>query len=491
MSIHVNTGGLWREASPRVNVGGVWKNADAFARQGGVWYQTTSSGINVVIDSATVLYDFNLKTWLQGAGLWSVSRPVVINELRITARTVITQNVGQEVVDYEQRENSTLYRTVPRGYQTIVRLEGSNYCFYNTQEDPALYPAFTTGDGWPAGSSIARILVEGTIYGKGADGLGGPTTYTAICRTKTSSSITEVNSSQIFQSLLMPPISIGLRHAYPAMKLTLPVGRLEVSGGVYGGGASSATWAIEVSRGPLTAGYNGTHHPIPVENWPKKMTHKFLVDNPITTRSVSNGTTTDTTYFGFRYGTYYMGVTTSPSGTFLAGPGGSMHGGGGGQGNGKGAGPALNMQQVFAQEPVSGFGPIAGGNGTLTAAGAAAASRERYYNSDSKYGGATARDTLSPLSGGVWGEKPPLGRFMVSTAAAGAGHAPLPPSNTYNMLDEGIYRYDEPQLWTVPVYAGTKQRDLAVFRSQPGEAVLGSAFLGTPPTSPNIKGALV
>lgn len=225
---------------PKVKVGGVWKDASGYVKAGGLWYQTTSSGINVIIDSATTLYDFNLKTYMQGAGIWPASGPVVINELTVTARTYITTTPRVKVPFMYETLTDTPIPPIPyTGFKwermvVPVKSQGTNqnsimYRFKFAQ-DLARY-AFKVGDGWPVGSVINKFNVLGFIYGQGGDGdcdgwelvPGG------------------VNYNWYANDGLYPTTNVEIcpsGHGDHALHTSnVPITTLAVSGGVYGGGA--------------------------------------------------------------------------------------------------------------------------------------------------------------------------------------------------------------------------------------------------------------
>lgn len=466
MTISANVGGAWKGAAPKVNVGGAWKASDAWVRAGGLWYQASANGLKVTIDSATTLYDFNLKTYLQGAGLWPASGPLVIDELTITARTRITQNVGDSVVDNEVNYNvSTPYRTLPRGYKGITIFADNTYVFSNTQEDTALYPAFTTGDGWPTGSKINRIVVEGLIYGKGADGLGNPQTYYGQWRTSAGQQGADVTVWAILSGFL----GIGLRHGWDAMKLTVPVGRIEGSGTVGGGGAAATTMGVQLAKSPTSSAMTST---VPLANWPKRLTMEWWHNGNVQRYDANNVAQV------CRYWPVGCFMPTAALGSdgvwnlfgqqlFTTG----FHGGGGGQGGGKGS--RGWQHPIFATGTYNtGRAPLNGGDGTLTAPGTSSAAPIQWYSSDSKYGGGNAHQFDAVPTAGAFGEKPTIPNAKVSASAAGAGYSAVPPTAVHTHAQEGSI-----DAWT------------RVFASQPGRAVLGGGFLGSY-NAATLKGAV-
>lgn len=467
MPIKVKASGAWKDAVPKVNVGGAWKAASSFVKAGGLWYQASSNGLNIIIDSATTLYDFNLKAYMQGAGIWPASGPVVINELRITARTVITQNVGSEVVDFELRyNNATPFRPAPRGYKVYTHIvNGASYGHQYYQENPDLYPAFTTGDGWPVGSIIQKFIVEGLIYGKGADGLGTPKTYNAR-RENSDGSV--ILSSQDISTSGDGFMAMTLRHGYPALAVTVPIVSLQVAGGVYGGGASSA--CIGLTAAPAGT-VDANSHPVPIADWPARLTAEYLITQPITIKASSNGVTTP--YYGFARGVLWP--TTSAYG-LLSICGFGFHGGGGGQGGGVGANPIRTPTFMSGANAgfIAGREPLAGGDGTVGAVGAGSTAPVEYYDNDSKYGGGESvmAQSSAALSGCSWGAELSSSTFLTNYVAAGAGRAPVPPT-TVALITEGMHQ----------TRAHTR-----IFFSKSGAAILGAANVTSYTSLTQIKG---
>lgn len=474
MPIKVKASGAWKDAAPKVKVSGSWKDASSFVKAGGLWYQASSNGLNIIIDSATTLYDFNLKTYIQDAGIWPASGPVVIDKLTVTARTVITQDVGQEVVAYEDRlANSTPWRATPRGYKMVTKsvvISGHTYYqFISYQENPDLYPAFTTGSGWPAGSLIKTLQVEGVIYGKGADGMGHTTTYAAQYQGP-DGTIYKVpgNGSSTSEELL-----VGLRHGYPAVSLTIPVTTLTVTGGVYGGGAAA-------SRALFTIYPLGTPNQqtcgVPVAAWPERLTGEFTLANPITRTGA--GGVAYVTYYTFRGGILnpYLQIysgTYSPDTLHMNFPG--AHGHGGGQGFGKGGGAFTSLPVLSGGAFAPGYTGLPGGNGTLTAPGAAPSSVVDYYFNDSKYGAAsTIKYPTDTFDGLPWGtERTAAYTYKGDLKAAGAGRALNPPTMDFTVPAVGMY----------PNLANTR-----VFGSKAGAAILGTSNVTTYTSLTQIKG---
>ena len=398
MSIHVNTGGLWREASPSVNVGGVWKNADAFARQGGVWYQTTSNGINVVIDSAAVLYDFNLKTWLQGAGLWPASGPVVINELRITARTVITHRVmSVRVPDYTSDRAGTPVDY--HGYKKTLLLAANqatntglvyrhNIIAYD--QDLSVH-AFTTGTDWPAGSSIKTFILEGRIIGRGGDGCGmAGSTFTAVFRMPGATNDGTATLDHM----------VGMRHGWPALHTSIPIQTLSVTGELGGGGAGGMYPGVSYtmsSANNTKAGHDARVAAFQADSCVSNLYHMLQAyASLVTVALVPMG----------RYVTPTNLDTTTPHNGLMIGGNAKfvMHGGGGGQGGSFG-GISRKMSNTSNSSYYYTYtNGVDGGAGTLNAPGGAGTSTVTYATNDSKYGGVSGRVEGGGIPGAALGQ---------------------------------------------------------------------------------------
>lgn len=243
MPIKVKASGVWKDAAPKVKVSGSWKDASGYVKAGGLWYQASSNGINIIIDSATTLYDFNLKTYMQSAGIWPASGPVVINELTVTARTYITTTPRVKVPLMYDTLTDTPTPPIPyTGFKWArmvvpAKSQGTNqnstmYRFKFAQ-DLARY-AFTVGAGWPVGSVINKFNVLGFIYGQGGDGdddgmefVPGGISYNWYANDGTYPATT----TELCQS----------GHGDHAMHTSnVHITTLAVTGGVYGGGAGGS-----------------------------------------------------------------------------------------------------------------------------------------------------------------------------------------------------------------------------------------------------------
>lgn len=385
MSINVNTGGLWKEAIPFVRPAGSWKQADAYVRQGGLWYQTTSRGLDILIDSATPLYDFNLKNWLITAGLWSDTSPVIIKTLTITARTLIahTQYTTRTQPEWGgkngvpvQKVGFTLTKTISAG-SVISNVSGGVTYYTEYMHDVWAYTqdltahAFTTGEGWPAGSRIETFLIEGKIQGRGGDGAGihGYTQYdTRIWNTTAPTKQTNANN---LASIVL------FRHGYPAFRTTIPIGTLNVTGEVAGGGAGGAY--PSPGYAPYTVGNaeRQANAEQQIALW--NAMEKAPQNGP--EGSVDTGRVVSRPGYGSLYSLYVLGGHAAMA----------AHGCGGGYGGGLGG-----LRQVLSNSTTDTWVlGTDGGNGTLTSAGGAGTSTVTFNSTDSKFGG-----TPSKLVGG-------------------------------------------------------------------------------------------
>lgn len=468
MSIHVNTGGLWREASPSVHVGGVWQSAEAFVRQGGVWYQTTSSGVNILIDSATPLYDFNLKTWLQGAGLWPASGPVVINELRITAQTVIThQVIPLRVPDYTSDHAGTPPER--HGYKkTLMYAAGSStntgMIYRNNMfaydQDLSVH-AFTTGTDWPVGSTIQRFILEGRIIGRGGDGSGlTGTTYNSVQRLPSATS----DITYTFDH------TIGPRHGWPALHTTVPIQTLEVPGELGGGGAGGFLPGVAYTISGT--GNTKADHDARVAAW---------VANPaISTlfkmlQAYSSMSTVGLTAMG-RGTNGNLNTMSVHSSSVLGGSAKMvMHGGGGGQGGSFGGISRKVANSSSGSTYYTYVNGVDGGNGTLNAPGGAGTSTVSYSTNDTKYGG----DPSSISQGGIPGAA--LGQDCLSKLDV-----------TYNNANGAVNLFDgQPGVDLTFDYAGAPLTYYVtpVLYTKGGNAITGASLIGS--ATGNIKGRQV
>lgn len=214
------------------------------------------SGLNIIIDSATRIYDFNLKTYLQQLGMWSDTNPIVINSLTVTSQTTITTTkrnydtptdwctmaAGDVVPDFVGFKKTKVL--VPAG--TIGSGSPAFYRTHLTQDVNRF--AFTTGTGWPVGSVIKRMNIAGTIFGEGGKGDDGGAyePYSAAgYSTVVSSGIQPSGAYDANYNFLgwtsaaaiAPRAAQG--HGDNALEITIPVLALDVAGLVMGGGAGA------------------------------------------------------------------------------------------------------------------------------------------------------------------------------------------------------------------------------------------------------------
>lgn len=454
MTLHINTGGLWKEASVLVRVSGAWKEAEAYVRQGGLWYQASTNGLKLIIDSATTLYDFNLKNYLQGAGLWPASGPVVISELTITARTRISTTPS--AIDVPSS-----YSTVGAGTPCPITFAGFRHKSFNTpttlgwltrhvfSQDLTRH-AFTTGAGWPSGSLIRRFIVDGLIYGQGGSAPKAGN-YPQV----------EGGAYIDFMGNALRPTGAAVNpnyegHGYNALEVTIPVGELLGFGGVYGGGAA-ANWYRAVQQA-------GSGNLLSLSTLPSKNTPLSYID--IMERIVQAPTTDNS--MSYTPASFISEFLPNPN--VLIFP--YLHGLGGGQGGGKGgrvnhptvgtANDTTVAIQAYAQ---------AGGDGSIAAAGGTATATTR-YTSIGKYGNfIRGARVLSPALAGSWGQD------------ATAGHLAHPDdANLQGRTTDGMVEVSTNPKVDAPV--------ALPYNNKGGAAVTGVSFITSRPNPNLFKGVL-
>ena len=430
MSINVNTGGLWKEATPFVRPAGSWKQADAYVRQGGMWYQSSSQGMNILIDSATPLHDFNLKTWMQGAGLWPESGPVIIDELTVTARTHITTSERSAVVPVHASYltdlaappmNTNGFKWMKRVIAAGTMGSGQTQPLYNFMFAQELNRyAFNMGTGWPVGSVVNTFNVQGYIYGRGGDGdcsiVGNPyqvpggKAYDWYAN----------NGTYYDANILLCQSGHG-DHGLNTASVVIKT--LNVTGGVYGGGAGASLNRMLCTKEANTV---------------------YIANPPPASEPFDQSTlwglagTVKTGFLSFEPLGWW---TTASRGRFNSDTGlieilkVYSHGYGGGQGGGRGgvAQPMAPSATLTIQGEVQ-----SGGNGTFDSIGASPSNVAQFTNND-KYSMTYRAETLITPIAGSWGQDSTFGKvkdlgptYSLTTAAVDIGLASTPSSlNTF------------------------------------------------------------
>ncbi len=452
MPIKVKAGGLWKDAVPKVKVGGLWKDASSYVKAGGLWYQASSNSINIIIDSATTLYDFNLKAYMQSAGIWPASGPVVINELRITARTVITHlplaaappaQYGSKAGAAPAVNGYTLLKEMPAGLVTSNTSGGTtNYTEY--MHDVWLYRqdltkhAFTTGDAWPSGSRIGNFIVEGSIVGRGGDGAGvyGDTTFYDTQKWAVTGSTSTAKTISTYSAR----DTVLYRHGWPSLHTTVPITTLNAVGKVAGGGAGGCY------PSPLYYTYAQGN-----------ATQRAEALAQVAAFNAKSRPMDEDAFFATGRGT---GSTLYFQSTMAGSAASAAHGCGGGQGGGKG-GKARALSNTSTNTWVLG---VEGGDGTLSAPGGAGTSTVSYNSTDTKYGGVPSK----MVGGGVPG------------AALGADALHKLSVVYTNWAGEALAYFDNTPAaeWTVDIY-GTiiVSVPTKTMYSQGGDAITGASLI--------------
>ncbi|WP_211828668.1 hypothetical protein [Kistimonas asteriae] len=286
--IHFRDTDRWRKATPFYkNNAGNWQKLAGWNRQQSGWGKFTSSGLALVIDANQE--NFNLKTYLQTNGLWSDTDPVVIDTLEIAAGVTIRSrqsNIREHTirqvnrdasatVAYTAAELNSFYSQLPNDYgvTSISYTDAATnevlkrfYAYQKLNEQCA----FDTGNGWPAGSKINHLVINGVVFGQGGKGMG--------VNTKHRDSITQHGFTHA-------------EHGWDALHTSIPVGKISVAGGLYGGGAGAGV--IEV----VTNFYDVQVLPSNILDITKgRLTSKDLVDNKLVDDVINytNGSTPST-----------------------------------------------------------------------------------------------------------------------------------------------------------------------------------------------------
>lgn len=441
------------------------------------------AGIDVVIDSATPLYNFNLKSHLQTNGLWPATGPMVINTLTITARTTIRfPDMTVRVPDFWGGQSAA--PTQYSGWRThIAAAAGSTNDIGGTIHDPIyLYSqdlsihAFTTGDGWPSGSLIRTINVLGKIIGRGGDGQG----LTGL----TSGTYRSTPSGGTTQTLTLKGY-VSRRHGWPAMEIKVPVNQLNVSGLVAGGGAGGSYPGPIVRSVYLTGDGREEASKAQVRALMSRitanMTSKEIFDAgmPLSFGYIDLQTSDVFSSIGaiksgIGDGSY---ETSSPffAPTFGGDAKALMHGCGGGQGGGLG-GVSVKMTSssdgTFYYTYTNGTD---GGSGTDSAPGGAGTTPVHYTTNDTKVG----------LSGSVYGGGIQGASFGAdSTSKLDVYSAPYnTPGTVYTRMN----------LDTSAELTGVSSLYISsvALWARGGNAVTGNSFIASIPSIMNIKGRVV
>lgn len=415
--------GTYKPLSAFQKVNGLWVPISVWNKYQGVWYEVNSNGIKVIIDSATTIYDFNLKNFLISAGLWTPAKAITITELLVTERTVLTQDVlNERVSDLYGYYNATP-PAEKKGY--IRTLNAYNRNVDNTvyigpfavfSQNLSLY-AFDTGSDWPAGSSIKVFNLKGTIYGRGGNGSGGFDNATSLA----------YNQNLYLPQPIAIPLSCCRQHGWPALKTTLPIETLNVSGLLAGGGAGGSLFGTVVaSEASLFSGIDAIPVDRPVIQSDLIIAHSYLpgVNAP---PNQLNGT-----------------VASGTNTQYGAGGGGvAPHGGGGGQGGGLSGrtNPAAN-QYTDASNYTNYVNGVPGTAGTLLAPGTASTSLISVDTKGKYFTGVTTYTTGGGgVRGGAWGEDSPSNTWLVGGLFAGTDYWDSPHPPTTLNLNTTNYRF--------------------------------------------------
>lgn len=457
MSINVNTGGLWKEATAFVNAAG-WKQANAYVRQGGIWYQASSSGMKLLIDSPSPLYDFNLKTWMQGAGLWPASGPVIIDELTVTARTHITTSERSAVVPAHASYLTDLAAPPmnTNGFKWMKRVIAAGtmgskqtqpmYNFLFAQELNRY--AFTMGTDWPVGSVVNTFNVQGFIYGRGGDGdcsiVGNPYQVPAGKAYDWYAN----NGAYYDANIQLCPSGHG-DHGLNTASVVIKT--LNVTGGVYGGGAGAS-----LNRMLCT----------------KDLNTVFIANPPPASEPFDQAT-----LWGL-VGTAQTGfMTWAPLGLWATATKGRFnsdtglieslmvysHGYGGGQGGGRGG----VAQRIAPSATLTIQGEVqSGGNGTFNSIGASPSSVTQYTSNDKVTMTYRTETLVTPIAG-TWGQDSTFGKIKDSTP-------------TYSMTTAAV----DIGLVSSPTYLNT----FLPYGYKGGTAIKGVGSITSILNSTNIKG---
>lgn len=453
----VKDSGSFKPLSAFHKVNGLWLPISMWQRYQGVWYEANSNGIKVVIDSPTPIYDFNLKNFLISAGLWTPEKPIVITELLITEQTVLTQDIlNERVSDFYGYYNISA-PAEKKGYIRTLNayVRNADWSIYTGpfalfSQNLSLY-AFDTGDSWPVGSKIKLFNLKGTIYGRGGNGSGGFDNAT--------SPIYDKNPYLPGASTI--PLSCCRQHGWPALKTTLPIDVLNVSGLLAGGGAGGSLFGTVVAtEASLFAGIDNIPNDRPVVQSDLIIAHSYIAGVSASPNLLNGAVATSSiTHYGL--GTDIGEV--------------APHGGGGGQGGGLSGrtNPAAN-QYTDSSNYTTYVNGVPGQPGTLLAPGTASTAlisidiRSKYFSGLTTYttGGGGVR-------GGGWGEDSPQNTWQSVGLLGGADYwnSPHPPT-------------------TLTLYS-TDYRFSKTLKGWGGPSIKGVELIQTILNSENIKGRQV